>query len=201
MRSPITVIVAMALTAALWCGGTGPAFAQGQCNQPFAPGASLGPVRLGMPVDAVQRWYGRPRSVQNQFVQGHQWTRMIFSGLEAVARDNMIVALNLPQIAGAPLQSNCGTPLAGPFSLPVSYVQQTYGSPSSSYVTNGVQYWLYDALGLLLSLPIGGRFVQGLWIYPAGQYCAVEPVIGIFRGVVYNPNPGRCVRSAGDHER
>src|SRR5579864_1809951 len=207
MRSLITVVVGMALTAALWSGGTGPAFGQGQCNQPFAPGNSLGPVRIGMPVDAVQRWYGQPRSVENRSLQGHQWTHLLFAGLDVLARDNAIIALNLPQVGGVPIQSTCGTPLAGAFSLPVGYVQQSYGPPSSTFVANGLQYWLYNALGMLLTLPIGSGFFQGLTVYPVGQACVILPVVwsafGTFGHFVLNRGTidTTCAIGAGDHER
>lgn len=212
MRSLMTVIVGLALTAALWAGGPGAAVAddvhgQGFCDpaQPFVPGTSLGPVRIGMPIEAVQRWYGRPRALENRYVQGHQWTHMQFSGLDVLARDNAVVALNLTQVSAYPLQPNCATPLARPFSLPVGYVQQTYGWPSSTTTLNGLQYWLYNALGLLFTVPLGGRYVQGLTVYPAGQYCAIAPAFVTFGGFVFNTGTtyftAPCPRDPGDRER
>jgi len=210
----MTIIVGLALTAALWAGGPGAALAddvhgQGSCDpvQPFVPGTSLGPVRIGMPLDAVQRWYGRPRAVETRLLQGHQWTHMQFSGVDVLARDNTVVglnALNLSQFSPGPLQTTCGTPLARPYSLPVGYVQQTYGWPSSTTIVNGLQYWLYNTLGLLFTVPLGGQYVQGLTVYQAGQYCAVVPAFTTFGGFVFNAGSritAQCPRDPGDRER
>lgn len=210
MRILVTIVVGLAMTGALWLGGPGPAFAddkgngQGNCDpaQPFVPGTSFGPVRIGMPLDAVQRWYGRPRSVERQSIQGHQWTHMLFSGLNVVARDNTVVALNLVQLAGAPLQSSCGAPLARPYNFSVANVQQIYGPPSSTLVLNGLQYLLYNSRGLMLTVPVGGGYVQGLTVYPAGGYCEVVPVLVHFGGfAVYAGNTVQCSNNAGERER
>jgi hypothetical protein len=210
MRAFLTIVAGLVLTAALWSGGPAPVFAddlptgQGRCDPalPFAPGASLGPVRIGMPLDALQRWYGRPRSVENRRLQGHQWTHMRFANLDVMGRDNAIVALNVLQTWPVPVPPNCGVQVARPFNLPIGYVQQTYGPPIQNIVLNGLQYWLYDKLGLLLTIPVGGAYVQGLTVYQPGQFCYWAPVFVSFGGFTVNAgNALQCPTSAGDRER
>jgi hypothetical protein len=197
MRSFITVIVGLALTAALWTSRPPAVFADGHddVNSPqskcepgpppaFVPGRSLGPVAIGMPLDAVQHWLGRPQLVENRDFQGHRWTHMLVNGIDVLGRDNTVVALNLPRVRPIPIQW-CDTVVARPFNLPVGYLQQTYGVPTWAGVLNGLQYWLYNHLGLLVTAPVGANYVQGLTVYPAGQYCTVVPALVNFgRGAI-----------------
>ena len=155
-----------------------------------------------MPLDAVPRLLGRPRSIENRTLQNHQWTHMLYAGVDVLARDNAIVALNLPQLAGVSLPASCGAPPGRPYSLPIGYVRQTYGPPSSSLVVNGLQYWLYNALGLLLTVPRYGGFVQGISVYPVGQYCNVAPVLVLFGGLLYTTGTtASCPFDPSDRER
>src|SRR6516225_11228355 len=105
MRSLTILVVGLTLTVALWAGGPGVAFGDdsrsgpGDCDSGpmFVPGAGLGPVRIGMSLDDVPRWLGRPRLVENRNLQGHRWTHMRFTNVDVFARDNSVMALNLPQ--------------------------------------------------------------------------------------------------------
>jgi hypothetical protein len=210
MQSLFVMVVGLALIAAFWSGGPAPAFAddlptgQSWCDpaRPFLPGTGLGPVRIGMPLDAVQHWYGRPRSVENRRLQGHQWTHMRFTNIDVMGRDNAVIALNVVQTWPVPLAPNCARQIAQPFNLPIGYLQQTYGPPIQSTILNGLQYWLYDKLGLLLTIPVGGAYVQGLTVYQPDQFCYWAPVFVSFGGFsVMAGNALRCAASAGDRER
>lgn len=210
MRWLLTAVVTVLLTAVL-SPGSRPALADDlptspgwRCDPvaPFAPGAGLGPVRLGMPLDAVQRWYGRPRSVENKTLQGHRYTHMRFTNLDVTARDNAILALNVLQGWPVPAAPDCPTPVTRPFNLPVHYVQQTWGPPIQNVLLNGLQYWLYNKLGLLLTVPVGGAYVQGLTLYQPDQFCYLAPVFVSFGGFTVNVgNSLQCPASAGDRER
>lgn len=190
MRSIMILTVGLTLTAALWAGGPGAVFAedkgtgQDTCDSgpAFVPGARLGPVQIGMPLDAAQRWFGRPRLVENRTLQGHRWTHMQFTGADVFARDNSIMALNVLQTWPLPVQTRCSTVVTRPFSLPLGYVRQTYGPPVVNFALNGLQYWLYNSQGLVLAVPPGANYVQGLTVYPAGQFCTLFPVFISFGG-------------------
>ncbi|HET7264336.1 MAG TPA: hypothetical protein VFL28_06675 [bacterium] len=209
MRSLVMAVAVVTLTAVLGPGApaalaedvpTG----QGWCDPatPFAPGVGLGPVRIGTPLDAVQRWYGRPRSMENRTLQGHRWTHARFTNLDVMARDNTIVALNVLQSWPVSVPPHCAAQAARPFNVPVRYVQQTWGPPVQSAVLNGLQYWLYDRLGLLLTVPVGGTYVQGLTVYQPNDFCYWAPVYVSFGGFTINAgNALHCERSAGDRER
>lgn len=213
MRAFLTIVAGLVLTAALWSGGPAPVFAddlptgQGFCDPPgsFVPGAGLGPVRLGMPLGAIPQWYGRPTLVENRRLQGHQWTHMRFNGLDVLGRDNTIAALNVQRTWQVRVPQHCLTqgmsPFA-PFNLPISYVQQTWGPPIQNVLLNGLQYWLYNKLGLLLTVPVGGTYVQGLTVYQSGQFCYLAPAFVSFGGFTVNVgNSLQCPTSAGDRER
>ncbi|HKX17116.1 MAG TPA: hypothetical protein VJT33_03795 [bacterium] len=209
MRSVVTAVVAVMLTVVLWSGGRAFADDMGRdrgdmgtwCDSdaPFGPGAGLGPVRIGMPLDALQRWYGRPRSVENRQLQGHRWTHMRFTNLDVMARDNAIVAVNALQSWPVPAAPNCPTQVTRPFNLPVRYVQQTWGPPVQSTILNGLQYWLYDKLGLLLTIPVGGTYVQGLTVYQPSQFCNWVPVFVSFGG--FTVNVGNSLQCPRDETR
>jgi hypothetical protein len=211
MRTFATVGFGVALTAALWSGGPLPVFADGLPASPgnacepgpvYVPGKSLGPVQIGMPLHAVQRQLGRPHFAENRRLQGHQWTRMRFPALDVLARDNSVVAVNLPLVRPVLVRTKCGTLVSRPLSLPLNLVQQSYGRPSSSFELNGLQYLLYNALGLLFSWPAGTPYVQSLMVFPAGEYCGVSPVLvsfGAFVAQAVNVIPA-CARSARDLE-
>ncbi|MHB8732870.1 MAG: hypothetical protein ACYDAB_13890 [bacterium] len=194
MRSLLTVVVGFTLAASLWSGGPAPAFAddnpngQGWCDPSgsFAPGASLGPVRLGIPLGQISQWYGRPTLVENRPMRGHQWTHMRFNGLDVLGRDNVVAALNVLQSWPVRIPQHCLNQGIIPFNLPIGYVQRTYGPPVVNALVSGLQYWLYNKLGLLVTVPPGGAYVQGLTVYQAGQFCALAPTLASFGGFGLN---------------
>src|SRR5581483_9459356 len=101
-------------------------------------------------------------------------------------------------------QTNCGTIVPGTLNLPAGAVIQRYGAPGSRVTRNGQQYWLYNNQGMLLSLPSLGNVVQGLTVYPAGQYCAVIPTFVTLFGLAINTgNITQCSSVYGpqDHDR
>jgi hypothetical protein len=210
MRLLMTGILALALTAALWTSGPAAVFADGhddvnsplsRCEPgpPLVPGQSLGPVAIGSPVDVLPRWLGQPQLVETRQFQGHRWIHEVFNGVDVLGRDNSVIALNLPQISRFRIQY-CNAPVARPYNLPVGYIQQTYGLPSTSLIMNGLQYWLYNQLGLLVTVPVGTNYVQGLTVYPAGQYCTVVPALVSFGGVATAAGSTQCPGTARDLE-
>ncbi len=210
MRLLMIVLVGLALTAALWASGPAAVFADGhddvnspqsRCEPgpPLVPGRSLGPVQIGTPLDALPRWLGQPQLVENRQFQGHRWTHERFNGVDVLGRDNSVIALNLPQISYVRIQY-CDAPAARPYNLPIGYIQQTYGLPSTSLTLNGLQYWLYNALGLLVTVPVGANYVQGLTVYPAGQYCTVVPALVSFGRFTTNAGTAQCPGAARDLE-
>lgn len=180
MRLLTTVLIGLAVTAASWAGGPVPVSAEdahGPC-QPgpaFVPGASVGPIGIGTPLDAVQRKLGRPQSAEGRAAQGHQWTRLVYPGLTVLGMDNTVVALNVPQAAPVPVATSCGTTVGQPLYLPVANVRQQFGPPPVVTAAGDLQYFLYNALGLLVTMPAAGPWVQGVTVYGAGQYCTVVP--------------------------
>lgn len=214
MRRVAVVAVTLAVGAALLTGGAGPASAAGDDHegdhsgavcQPgpvFVPGYSLGPVNVGAPVAALERWFGQPRAVQRRTFRGNLWTRLLYAGLNVLARNETVVALTLPQGAPVPVQTNCGTLVTTSYNLPVSTVLQTYGSPSSRVAINGQQYWVYNTRGMLLALPAAGNVVQGLTVYPAGQYCAMVPMyVSLFGFAIDVGSAMQCTAAGGLPER
>jgi hypothetical protein len=121
---------------------------------------------------------------------------MRFTNVDVFARDNSVMALNLPQAGPIPVQTKCGTLITRPLNLPVGYVHQTYGQPVRSFTQNGLQYWLYNALGILLTVPVGGAYVQGLTVYPVGEYCTLVPMFVSFGG--FNVNVGSALQCPAD---
>jgi hypothetical protein len=155
-----------------------------------------------MPLGNVERVLGRARSVENRQYGGHQWTRMRVAGFDVLARDNVVSAVNLAQMRPVPVRTRCGTLVNRPLSLPVDFLEQSYGAPSASLLLNGIRYWLYNALGLLAAAPYGVPYVQMLLIYPGGGYCGVAPVLVLFG--LYSPDTersARCVPNTGPGER
>ncbi|HEV2359319.1 MAG TPA: hypothetical protein VGZ23_17140 [bacterium] len=214
MRRVAVAAAILALSAALWTGGAGPASAigddhegdhSGAACQPgpvFVPGYSLGPVNVGAPMAVVQRWFGQPRAVQRRTFQGNLWTRLVYAGLNVLARNDAVVALTLPQGAAVPVQTNCGTLVTASYNLPVGTVLQTYGAPSSRVAINGQQYWVYNTQGMLLALPAAGNIVQGVTIYPAGQYCAMVPMyVSLFGFAINVGSAMQCTAAGGLPER
>ena len=193
MRLVTTAVVAVMLTATLWSSGQA-AFAedlptgQGFCDPPgsFAPGTSLGPVRLGIPLGQISQWYGRPTLVENRRLRGHQWTHMRFNGLDVLGRDNAVVTLNVLRNWPVRIPQHCINQGILPFSVPVGYVQRTYGPPVVNALVSGLQYWLYNKLGLLVTVPPGDAYVQGLSVYQPGQFCDLAPVLVSFGGFALN---------------
>lgn len=192
MRSLVVAIV-VTLTAVLW--SSGPAAladdnpnGQSFCDPAgsFVPGASIGPVRLGVALGQISQWYGRPTLVENRRLQGHQWTHMRFNGLDVLGRDNAVAALNIFQSWQVPIPQHCINQGINPFSLQVGSVQQAYGPPILNALVSGLQYWLYDKLGLLVTVPPGGAYVQGLTVYQPGQFCNVAPAFISFGGFTVN---------------
>jgi hypothetical protein len=168
----------------------------------FVPGQSLGFVALGVAVTTVQGRYGRPRSVQALDFGGHHWQHLLFDALTVLARDNVVVAVTMPQAASLPVDTDCGTLASVPFSLPVTVATQTYGAAPASLTVNGLRYALYNALGLLFASPPAGSAVQWLTVYPAGQYCSIAPVLVSFGRIAAGVSTmGQCASDAGhEHE-
>ena len=193
MRSLVVAIVAVTLTAVLW--PSGPAAladdnpnSQSWCDPAgsFVPGASLGPVQLGIPLGQISQWYGRPTLVENRRLQGHQWTHMRFNGLDVLGRDNAVAGLNILRSWPVPIPQHCINQGILPFNLPVRSVQQTYGPPILNALVSGLQYWLYDKRGLLVTVPPGGAYVQALTVYQPGQFCYLAPAFISFGGFTAN---------------
>lgn len=216
MRTLVSVGLGVILTAALCSSGPVPVFADdistnpanaaaipGRCEPGpiYVPGTSLGPVAIGAPLAAVQRQLGRPRSIDNRSIQGHQWTRMHYAGLDVLGRDNSVAAVNLPQVRPVLVRTRCGTLVSRPLSLPLNFVQQSYGPPSANFVLNGLQYWVYNTLGLLFTAVPGAPYVQSLMVFPAGGYCGITPVWVSFGTLAVQTLSVSPCRSAGDHER
>ncbi len=210
MRLLMTVLVGLALTAALWTSGPAAVLADGhddvhspqsRCEPgpPLVPGRSLGPVTIGTPIDQLPRWLGQPQLVENRQFQGHRWIHELFNGVDVLGRDNSVIALNLPQLSTNRIEY-CNAPAAYPYNLPLGYIQQTYGPPSSSLILNGLQYWLYNQLGLLVTAPVGANYVQGLTVYPAGQLCTVVPALVSFGRFATSAGNTQCPDAARDLE-
>jgi hypothetical protein len=155
-----------------------------------------------MPLSKVEGTLGRPRSVENRQFGGHQWTRMRVAGFDVLARDNVVAAVNMAKLQPVPVRTRCGTLVDRPLSLPIDFLEQSYGPPSDTLLFNGTRYWLYNALGLLVAAPLGAPYVQTLLIYSGGGYCGVAPVLvsfGLYAAEA--ERSARCVPNTGAGER
>lgn len=149
----------------------------GLCAVPatITPGATIGSVRIGMPLAEAARILGSPSVIDHVLSEdawqwralatGHAtrigspaegaigWVAVFYdgganAGLRLYGRNGRLVRITLDDVEGAAGLPGCATKEGIRLRSPAPSIRRTYGSPEYSATYSWDAYWIYDSRGI-----------------------------------------------------